>query len=123
MNRESSFVVDYKSTSKKEDITSLDSGWHFSYKRQLEVYQWLLRQNGFDVSKTCYWVYANGDKSKDRFDATLSFRMTVIPYEGSDKWIEKTLGKIRACIDSDSLPEASEYCDLCRFVREVEGVK
>src|SRR6266850_408787 len=51
-------VVDYKATSKKTEV-SIDSDWQISYKRQLEVYQWLLRQNGFQVSDTGYFVYTN----------------------------------------------------------------
>ena len=113
-------VVDYKSTAKNDEITSLDLPWHDGYKRQMEIYQWLLRKNGFEVSDTCYWVYANGDKSKDRFDATLTFRMTVIPYKSSDKWIEKTLQNIKACLDSDKLPQASKYCELCGYVADLK---
>jgi len=111
-------VVDYKSTAKAAEITSLDEPWHDGYKRQMEVYQWLLRQNGFDVSDTCYWVYANGDRSKERFDATLSFRMTVVPYKGSGGWIEKTLLKIKSCLDSDKVPKANNDCELCGYVED-----
>ena len=50
-------VVDYKSTSKDEEITALDKEWQNGYKRQMEVYQWLLRQNGYKVSNTGYFVY------------------------------------------------------------------
>src|SRR3990167_11231825 len=39
-------VVDYKATSKEAEVT-LDAEWQDGYKRQMEVYQWLLRQNGF----------------------------------------------------------------------------
>src|SRR6056297_1940583 len=52
-------VVDYKATSKNEEITDLDKDWQDSYKRQMEVYQWLLRQNGYPVSNTGYFVYCN----------------------------------------------------------------
>ena len=47
-------VVDYKSTSTTKPIT-LKGKWKESYKRQMEVYQWLLRQNGFDVSDIGYF--------------------------------------------------------------------
>ncbi len=53
-------VVDYKATAKEEDITLLDKEWHDGYKRQMEMYQWLIRKNGFPVSDTGYFVYANG---------------------------------------------------------------
>ena len=48
-------VVDYKATSKSSEV-SIDSEWQISYKRQMEVYQCLLRQNGFKVSDTGYFV-------------------------------------------------------------------
>ena len=44
-------VVDYKATSKDKEV-NIDSDWQMSYKRQLEVYQWLLRQNDLTVSDT-----------------------------------------------------------------------
>ena len=44
-------VVDYKSTSKEGEVT-LDADWQQGYKRQMEFYQWLLRQSGFKVSDT-----------------------------------------------------------------------
>ncbi|MFH1410283.1 MAG: PD-(D/E)XK nuclease family protein, partial [Patescibacteria group bacterium] len=49
-------VADYKATSKAEEITALDKDWQDGYKRQSEIYQWLLRQNGFKVNKTAYFV-------------------------------------------------------------------
>ena len=35
-------VVDYKATSKKDEV-NLDAEWQISYKRQVEIYQWLLK--------------------------------------------------------------------------------
>jgi len=52
-------VVDYKATSKDGEIT-LEDEWKDGYKRQMEIYQWLLRQNGLKVAKTGYFVYCNG---------------------------------------------------------------
>lgn len=115
-------VVDYKSTAKNEAITSLDQPWHAGYKRQLEVYQWLLRQNGFSVSPTCYWVYANGDKSLDSFEATLRFRMTLISYQGKPHWIEKTLENVKLCLDSERAPQAGSYCQYCSYVEDLKSV-
>jgi hypothetical protein len=77
-------VVDYKSTSKDEEIVALDKDWHGGYKRQMEVYQWLLRRNGYKVSDTGYFVYCNGITDKKAFDAKLEFDITLIAYEGSN---------------------------------------
>ena len=35
-------VVDYKATSKKGEV-NIDAPWQDGYKRQIEIYQWLLR--------------------------------------------------------------------------------
>src|SRR5690606_33811441 len=43
-------VVDYKATAKNGEITELDKDWHDGYKRQMEVYQYLLRKKGFKVN-------------------------------------------------------------------------
>src|SRR3989344_884637 len=52
-------IVDYKATSKDGEV-SLDAAWQIGYKRQMEIYQWLFRQNGYRVSNTGYFVYCNG---------------------------------------------------------------
>jgi len=115
-------VVDYKSTSKNDPITSLDQAWHAGYKRQLEVYQWLFNQSGFPVSPTCYWVYANGDKSAASFGATLKFRMTVISYRGRTDWIEQILRKIKLCLDSEVAPSSNPHCQFCSYIQEIKSL-
>jgi hypothetical protein len=115
-------IVDYKSTSNDEKITALDKEWHDGYKRQMEVYQWLFRQNGFNVSDTGYFVYANAGKDKKAFDGLLEFEVTLVPYTGSDAWVEGTLLKIKHCLDSDALPPVGEGCDYCTY-REMVGRK
>lgn len=108
-------VVDYKSTSKNEEITELDKDWQEGYKRQMEVYQWLLRQNGYKVSDKGYFVYCNGDTDKQAFDGKLEFDVTLIEYVGNDDWVENTLKDIKKCLDSDSIPNSGEDCDYCAF--------
>jgi hypothetical protein len=108
-------IVDYKATSKNGKIESLDEEWHRGYKRQLEIYQWLFRQNGFTVSDTGYWVYANASKDRAAFDAKLEFEVTLVPYRGSTDWVEGALLKLKACLDSDELPTAGADCDYCRY--------
>ena len=112
-------VVDYKSTSKDGEIT-LDAEWQNSYKRQMEVYQWLFRKNGFDVSDTGYFVYANGKKDKEAFDGKLEFDVTLIAYIGKTDWIDKTLGAIKACLEDERVPKAGSGCDYCPY-REAAG--
>jgi CRISPR/Cas system-associated exonuclease Cas4 (RecB family) len=114
-------VVDYKATSKASEV-NIDSDWQISYKRQLEVYQWLLRQNGFKVSDTGYFVYANGRIDLDGFNDRVEFRTKVIPYKGSDSWIDPTLVKIKDCLDNDKMPPVGNaamggICEFCSYAR------
>ncbi|PIP86734.1 hypothetical protein COV42_00700 [Candidatus Campbellbacteria bacterium CG11_big_fil_rev_8_21_14_0_20_44_21] len=108
------YVVDYKATSKDSDV-NLDADWQDGYKRQMEVYQWLLRRNGFSVSKTGYFVYANGRRDEKAFDGKLEFDVVVIPYEGDDSWVEKTLIDIKKILDDNNIPQAGKECEYCLY--------
>jgi CRISPR/Cas system-associated exonuclease Cas4 (RecB family) len=114
-------VVDYKATSKRKEV-SIDSDWQISYKRQLEVYQWLLRQNGFKVSNIGYFVYTNARIDLDGFNDRLEFFTKVIPYTGSDAWVEPTLAKMKACMENDEMPPVGDAamggpCEFCTYAR------
>jgi len=112
-------VVDYKATSKKDEPT-LDGYWQQAYKRQVEVYQWILRGNTEKVSDTAYFVYVNGKSDSPAFDAKLEFDVILIPYKGDDSWIEPSLEKIAACLRGTVVPERSEHCEYCAY-RETAG--
>lgn len=114
-------VVDYKSTSKDGEV-NLDADWQIGYKRQMEVYQWLLRNNDLTVSDTGYFVYANGRTDVDTFDAKLEFDIKILPYTGSADWVEGTLLDIKALLDQDEIPPAGDDCDYCKY-REFAGKK
>jgi hypothetical protein len=113
-------VVDYKSTAKNETITDLNKDWHKSYKRQMEIYQWLIRQNGYKVSNTGYFVYCNGKINKKRFDNKLEFEITLIPYVGNDIWIEKTINNIYKCLNNNKIPNSVNNCDYCNYIESVK---
>lgn len=115
-------VVDYKSTSKDGKIEELNEDWHAGYKRQMEIYQWLLRQNGFTVSDTGYFVYANASKDRKAFDGKLEFEVTLVPYTGNDAWIDQTLLDAKACLDSDTIPQPSDECDYCAYRKATRDV-
>jgi hypothetical protein len=115
-------IVDYKSTSKEEKV-SLDKEWQIGYKRQMEVYQWLFRQNGFEVSSTGYFVYCNGKTDRAAFDAKLEFDIDLIPYTGNDSWIEPALLDIRKCLISDKPPIAATECDYCSYRKAARDVQ
>ncbi len=116
-------VVDYKATAKSGNV-GLDAEWQDSYKRQVEIYQWLFRKNGFKVSPTAYFVYVNGKTDAKAFDAKLEFDVKLLPYTGNDSWIQETLIKARKCLEGDALSPSSPNCDYCAYVKaryEKEG--
>ncbi len=115
-------IVDYKSTSKEEKV-SLDKEWQIGYKRQMEVYQWLFKQNGFDVSSTGYFVYCNGKLDREAFDAKLEFDIDLIPYTGNDDWIPKALTDIRECLMNEKTPAAAKACDYCAYRKGARDVQ
>lgn len=116
-------VVDYKATAKDGEVT-IDAAWQQSYKRQMEIYQWLFRRNGFRVSSTGYFVYCNGDTDKEAFDAKLEFVVKILPYTGDDAWVEPVLISLQRCLAAATLPPAAAGCDFCAYraaARQAEG--
>jgi len=112
--KEELIVVDYKATSKDGEV-ALDADWQDGYKRQMETYQWLLRQNDFKVSDTGYFVYANGKRDREAFDGKLEFDIKLIPYTGNTSWIPQTLSLIKKCLMDDRIPSSLETCEYCNY--------
>ena len=114
-------VVDYKATS-KDSVVSLDAPWQDQYKRQMEIYQWLLRGNGLEVSNTGYFVYCNGRRSEPRFNQRVEFDISVIPYDGNDSWVDSCITDAHACLVSEDIPTATWNCDYCTYYSAVTDV-
>ncbi len=104
-------VVDYKATGAKEHHI------YDSYRRQMEIYQWLLRQNGFDVSNVGYFVFARVNKA-DGFgngNAALAFDLIIEPLEGDDSWVEETIVNAKKALVSAKMPAAGKDCKFCTY--------
>lgn len=109
-------VVDYKSTSTTKEIDLNDgTPWKEGYKRQMEIYQWLLRQNGFKVSNTGYFVYVNADTDQDAFDGKLVFDEQLIAHAGDDSWVEKAIIDAHKCLKGKKMPKMSKDCEWCSY--------
>lgn len=107
-------IVDYKATSKEGDITLSDE-WKIQYKRQMEIYQWLFRENGYKVSETGYFVYVNGRTDRKAFDGKLEFDIIILPYKGNTDWIPKILTDMKECLLLEVPPKNSLNCDYCSY--------
>jgi CRISPR/Cas system-associated exonuclease Cas4 (RecB family) len=113
-------VVDYKATAKTKEV-DIDAEWQQSYKRQMEIYQWLLRQNDLNVSDIGYFVYTNGRLDVEGFNNRVEFRTKIIPYTGDDSWVEGTIKKMKKCMDSE-MPSVGKSamggsCEFCAYAK------
>jgi len=104
-------VVDYKATGAKEYKI------YDSYKRQMEVYQWLLLQNGYKVSKTGYFLFAKVNKEGGFEGGKLSFDLAIEPLEGDSSWVEEAILDARKLIDG-TIPELKSECLYCQFIKD-----
>lgn len=115
-------VVDYKATAKAGEV-SLDADWQMTYKRQMEIYQWLLKQNGFKVNATGYFVYTNGRLDLDGFFDKVEFRTKVIPYTGNTDWVDKTILEMKKCMDGEmpavgkQVMDPTKDCEYCTYAK------
>jgi len=91
----------------------------------MEIYQWLFRQNGFAVLPIGYFVYVNGKSDAEAFDGKLEFDIELIPYAGSDAWVEPAIYDLKNMLMSDKIPPVGTAfgggpCDYCTY-REAAG--
>ncbi len=116
-------VVDYKSTSTLKEIDINDgTPWKEGYKRQMEIYQWLLEKNGFEVSDVGYWVYVNADTKQDAFDGKLVFNEEIISHKGDRSWVEGAIKAAKKCLMGKKAPKPSAECAWCVYRKNVNDV-
>ncbi len=103
-------VVDYKATGANEHKI------YDSYKRQMEVYQWLLRQNKFTVSTLGYFLFAKVNKSAGFDEGRLAFELFIEPQEGDSSWVDGAVTGARKILDGP-VPDKKDECAYCQFVK------
>lgn len=106
--------VDYKGTV-AAGVPQLDS--RDGYKRQLDVYGWLLKKNGFDVAPEGYIVFANADRERNALDNALKFTLSIAPHALDMAWIDETLPAVRECLEADVPPPSTNACVWCAYRR------
>ena len=138
-------LVDYKSQAQgtrspdKYEVkpSSIDDPWKIGYKRQMDMYVWIARQKGFNVSNTGYFVYVDAQHKdiegmldeKNPSIAWLKFNAVIIPYEADPSWVEPTLFEIKDFLMNQSsipshTPKGDNFtgCDIGRYANEMIDV-
>ena len=109
-------VADYKATARAEAPTT--ERLYPSYRRQMDVYQFLVRRQGFEVNDRGWFVFANGDGRAAAFGDKLCFTTSMVPYVGNDAWVLDTFRRAVATIEGGILPAAAEGCEYCAYVTQ-----
>lgn len=106
--------VDYKATS-SFGVPTLES--RDGYRRQLDVYGWLLAKNGFDVAREGYIVFANADRDRPALDGALKFALSIAMHTLDLAWIDDALPAVRECLENDVPPPSTNECAWCAYRR------
>ncbi len=107
-------VVDYKATGANNHQI------YPQYKRQMEVYQWLLNKNNYKVAKGGYFLFAKVNKEGGFGSGKLSFDLFIEPQEGDFSWVEGSLFGAKKTLDGP-IPIHSPGCPYCQFAKIQSG--
>ena len=114
-------IVEYKSTSTQSEVDLNDgTPWKEQYKRQIDIYQWLFKMNGFPVADDSVFLYSNGLKTSRKFNDVMKFKTYVLEYKGSTEWVEEKIHEIKKVLDGKYIPEIKEECETCSYVVSVK---
>jgi hypothetical protein len=118
-NKEELVVVDYKAQSKEgvvEKKDYLENKYHQGYKIQMDIYVYILRKMKFKVSDTAYFLVCNGLKTPEKFDATLHFDLTLVPYTTDTSWVKNKIVEMKKVLDAKDVPQINKNCEKCMFL-------
>ena len=134
-------IVDYKSQAQgtrspnnyEVKPSSLNDPWKIGYKRQMDMYVWVARRKGFDVSDTGYFVYVDAQHKNvdgmlmdaDPNIAWMKFNASILPYEADTSWVEPTLIEIKDFLLNQSYcpehtPKGENFtgCETGRYLNQ-----
>ena len=114
-------VVDYKSSGSKE-ITIYDD-----YQKQMDVYNWILKQNGYETYPEAFFVFYQVQKDENGFNNVLRFKEQVRPVKVNTEWVGPAFEAAVELARQDESPSASgnaqKHCDHCHYVEMASGYK
>ena len=111
-------IVDYKSQSNRWDVSTesyLRNVYHQSYKVQMDVYAYILKNMGYDVGPTSYFYVCNANREAQGFYGVMGFKETLVPYTWDDSWIEAELREMLIVLNGPQPPDSNEACENCAY--------
>jgi hypothetical protein len=113
-------VVDCKATP-EDGRVSLDAERQKEYRRRVEINQWLLRRNGFQVSDTAYLVRTTAGRELVGCADRLLFSTVIVTQVGDDSWVRGAIEELVSALGSPTPPGPGNDCDVCHFTRKFCG--
>ena len=120
-NTKELIVVDYKSQANFKPLdpdSYLSDVYHEGYKIQMDFYAFLLKEMGFQVGPTAYFLVCNADRAADGFFGKMLFSETLIPYEWDTSWIPKQVEAMVEAMNSTSIPSSNPSCKNCAYANQ-----
>ena len=112
-------VCDFKSTFSEnfEKLKNFDAPYLIGYKRQAEIYSWILSKLGLDIDNTSYFFYVNAKPDQEIFNNSLEFEWAIIPYTTkSYNWVGDTIVEIKNFLETNKIPSSTQDCALCKYM-------
>ena len=103
-----------------ENRAATNDGQHQEIKRGLGK---TLEKDGIDTSSFDNVIdrvaqdAKMADRNKEAFDKKIEFDVKIIPYQGKDDWIEKTIIEAHQALVKETIPKASSECDYCAYLQ------
>ncbi|MDP3916764.1 MAG: PD-(D/E)XK nuclease family protein [Nanoarchaeota archaeon] len=104
-------VLDYKTRGYplKEDTAE-------HYQAQLDIYNFLLRENGYDTVDYAYLLFYHPEKVLDNGDVVFNTDLVKINTNAENG--SKVFRKAIKILESNKAPESSRDCKFCKYLKE-----
>ena len=105
-------VIDYKSSGSRE-IKIYDD-----YQKQMDIYTYLLHQNGFKTHTEAYFVFYQVDKTGGGFQNALPFIESLKAVRADKSWVGDVFEQAVLTTRKASPPELVAPCQHCLYVQQ-----
>jgi hypothetical protein len=90
---------------------------HEHYQDQMDIYNFLLRKNGFETEDYAYLLFYHPDKVEK--DGDVAFHIDLVKVEISVKNAEKIFMKAIKILKGE-MPDCGEECEFCKWATRLE---